>query len=286
MYARLCADSTLRRANLAKFRQLAYSFAGGTPRSLSEFLRYLRSVETSATAQLTAAKVSADTHDAVQIMSIHQSKGLEYPVVFLADTAKSYNLRDADMSPLYTNAGFGMRLRDESGFCVYDTLLRKSVALALRRSAKEEELRLLYVALTRAREQLYITAMVDEPEKRTEAARFAHNYLSAFSALEQKSHLSLTLLAAGGTEQPFLTIRTVPYFLAAADEAPVETETAVTAAPTADAESVRILSERFNYHRRKETAAARERPPLYRKHRKRRGKTRHGNAPVFAVFRL
>ena len=126
VYARLCANSALRRANLEKFRGLAHSFAGGTPRSLSEFLRYLRSVETSATAQLTAAKVSTDTHDAVQIMSIHQSKGLEYPVVFLADTAKNYNLRDADMSPLYTNAaGFGMRLRDASGFCVYDTLLRK-----------------------------------------------------------------------------------------------------------------------------------------------------------------
>ena len=248
VYARLCADSALRRANLEKFRQLAHSFAGGTPRSLSEFLRYLRSVETSATAQLTAAKVSADTHDAVQIMSIHQSKGLEYPVVFLADTAKSYNLRDADMSPLYTNAaGFGMRLRDASGFCVYDTLLRKSVALALRRSAKEEELRLLYVALTRAREQLYITAMVDAPEKLTEAARFAHNYLSAFSALEQKSHLSLALLAAGGTEQPFLTIRTVPYFFADANEAPAETKTDAAEAPTADAESVRILSERFDY---------------------------------------
>ena len=253
VFARLGADSALRRANLERFRQVAHAFAGGAPRSLSEFVRYLRSVETSASTQLSAAKVSADTHDAVQIMSIHQSKGLEYPVVFLADAAKSYNLRDADMSPLYTNAaGFGMRLRDASGFCVYDTLLRKSVALALQNSAKEEELRLLYVALTRARERLYITAMVAKPDQVIEESHFAQGYLSAFSALTQKNYLSLILLATGG-ELPFLTMRTVPYFGLTTDAAPAKAEKETNETPTADAESVRILSERLDY-RYKHTA--------------------------------
>ncbi len=248
VYARLCADSALRRANLEKFRELAHAFAGGAPRSLSEFLRYLRSVEQNSTAQLTAAKVSADTHDAVQIMSIHQSKGLEYPVVFLADTAKSYNLRDADTSPLYTHAaGFGMKLRDAGGFCVYDTLLRKSVALALRRSAKEEELRLLYVALTRARERLYITATVDEPDRHLAAASFAHNTLSPFSALEQKSFLSLILLVAGGEKCPCLEIHTVPYFFLTEEAVKTENETPADDSVRVDSESVRILTERFNY---------------------------------------
>lgn len=245
IHARLSAKSALRRANLEKFREIAHAFAGGASRSLSDFIRYLRSVENNASAQLTAAKASADTHDAVQIMSIHQSKGLEFPVVFLADTAKEYNLRDADMSPLYTNtAGFGMKLRDPSGFGVYDTPLRKSVALALRRSAKEEELRLLYVALTRARERLYMTAMVDAPEKHIENAAFASTCLSAFSALEQKNFLSLVLLASSGVDTDCLAIRTVPYL--PLPDAQGEEETAkVHETPIADAESVRLLRERF-----------------------------------------
>lgn len=248
VYARLCAGSALRRANLEKFRHLAHTFAGGAPRSLSEFLRYLRSIEDSAKAQLTAAKVSSDTHDAVQIMSIHQSKGLEYPVVFLADTARAYNLRDADMSPLYTNAaGFGMRLRDASGFCVYDTLLRKSVALALRRSAKEEELRLLYVALTRARERLYMTAMVDTPEEEIETAAFAHNYLSAFSAAEQKSHLALALLASGNTAQSCYTFRTVPYHPAPQNKVTISEEAQSTKQAAADNTWIGTLSARLDY---------------------------------------
>ena len=243
--ARLGAGNALRRANLEKFRALAHAFAGGTPRSLSEFLRYLRSVEQNATAQLTAAKCSPDTHDAVQIMSIHQSKGLEYPVVFLADTAKSYNLRDADAPLLYTNAaGFGMRLRDASGFCMYDTLLRKSVALSLRRAAKEEELRLLYVALTRARERLYVTAAADKPDKQLAAAGFASEALSAYAALEQKNFFALILLALGGTEQAYCKLQTVPY-IPPHTEIDAEPTEAVPAPAVAAPESVQLLSERL-----------------------------------------
>ncbi len=241
LHARLCGKNALRRANLDKFRHTAYTAASNGMGSLSAFLRYLR------TADLTAAKPGGETHGAVRIMSVHKSKGLEYPVVFFADTAKEYNLRDANASPLYTHAaGFGMRLRDESGFCVYDTLLRKSVALAKCRSQKEEELRLLYVALTRARERLYMTAMVAAPEKVYSRSTFASFFPSEFAALQQKDHLSLVLLAIGGESQPFVDLRTVPYIYK-----PASTDTDAVAADaqpvTADTETVRLLTERFSY---------------------------------------
>ena len=138
-----------------------------------------------------------------------------------------------------------MKLRDASGFCVYDTLLRKSVALSMRRSAKEEELRLLYVALTRARERLYMTAMVDDPGKHIATAGFAHECLSAYAALEQKSFLALALLAVGGAEKPFLTIHTVPY-LFSTEEAAIAPEASASETVTADPEGVRTLRERFD----------------------------------------
>ncbi len=247
LHARLCGDDPLRRANLEKFRQLAYAAAGNGNGSLSAFLRYLRAADKNAKAQLTAAKPGGETRGAVRIMSVHQSKGLEYPVVFFADTAKAYNLRDADASPLYTHAaGFGMRLRDESGYCVYDTLLRKSVALSKRRAEKEEELRLLYVALTRARERLYMTAMVPDPEKLCGDMAFAADFLSEYTALAEKDHLSLALLALPAEEVPFVKVRTLPYSLPHETVAVTATaETNETAEETATL--VSIFEERFAY---------------------------------------
>ena len=245
--ARLCGEDVLRRANLEKFRQLAYTAASNGNGSLSAFLRYLRAAEKNAKAQLTAAKPGGETHGAVRIMSVHQSKGLEYPVVFFADTAKAYNLRDADASPLYTHAaGFGMRLRDDSGYCVYDTLLRKSVALAKRRAEKEEELRLLYVALTRARERLYMTAMTAAPQKFCEDMAFAADFLSEYAALSEKDHLSLSLLTLPAEEVPFVKVRTVPYGIPEA--LPTATAEVQTVESTEETERlVATLEERFAY---------------------------------------
>ena len=152
--------------------------------SLSDFLRYIREVETDAKSPLAAAKPEGGGNDAVHIMTIHQSKGLEYPVVFLASAEKAYNTRDADASPIYSAVGgFGMRLRDEGGFCLYDNLVRKSVSLAVRDRNREEELRLLYVALTRARERLYMTATLTAPDKAIASAEIESRFTSPYVCL-------------------------------------------------------------------------------------------------------
>lgn len=247
LYARLCGQNQLRRANLEKFRQVAYDSAGAGTGSLSAFLRFLRATDQNSKTRPTAAKAGGETHGAVRIMSVHQSKGLEYPVVFFADTAKGYNLRDADASPLYTaKAGFGMRLRDESGFCVYDTLLRKSVALAQRRAAKEEELRLLYVALTRARERLYMTAMVPDPAKFYRDKAFLGKMQTEYAALSQKDHLSIALLAIQSTETSFVSLRSVPYVYKTEAEA-VKTAEIANVDAEAVASVVSTLEKRFAY---------------------------------------
>lgn len=245
VYARLGAGSAARRANLDRFRNIAYSF-GGESRSLCEFVRYLSSVEANANVTLKAARPGVDTSDAVRIMTVHQSKGLEFPAVFYADTLKEYNLQDAWQSPLYSGAaGFGMKLRDKSGFCVYDTLLRKSIGLSVTRANKEEELRLLYVALTRARERLYMTAMDSAPESLIADAENSNKFLTEYAADKQTTHLELALLAAVGSETDCVNIETMPYMPLGDDTA--VTDIAEEKEVTADEETAETLSERFDY---------------------------------------
>lgn len=101
--------------------------------------------------------------DAVQIMSIHHSKGLEFPVVILAGTGRRFHV-DLDNARLHKDLGFGARLRDEETGCRVTTLPREAIALAQKREEKSEELRVLYVAMTRAKERLWIFASVANPE--------------------------------------------------------------------------------------------------------------------------
>ena len=245
VYARLCASSTARRANLDRFKSIAYSF-GGESRSLCEFMRYLKSIETNATATLKAARPGVDTSDAVRIMTVHQSKGLEFPVVFYADTLKEYNLQDAWLSPIYSgDAGFGIKLRDKSGFAVYDTLLRKSISLAVTRVNKEEELRLLYVALTRARERLYMTAMSASPEVLITDARSRSEFITEYAADKLTNHLELALLATANSGSPSVTFETVPY-VPISDGTETE-EVEENEETYADESMVKLLKERFDY---------------------------------------
>ena len=95
---------------------------------------------------------------AVRIMSIHQSKGLEFPVVFLGGTSKYFNESDLRETVLvHPELGLGPKVTDAARGIEYPTIARRAVAHRLRREQLSEELRLLYVAMTRARERLIIT---------------------------------------------------------------------------------------------------------------------------------
>ena len=104
-----------------------------------------------------------------RLMSIHRSKGLEFPVVFIGGTARSFNLADTRESVLmHPQLGLGPKLTDAARGIEYPTLARRAVARRLERELLSEELRLLYVAMTRARERLFITCALPDPEARIE----------------------------------------------------------------------------------------------------------------------
>ena len=110
--------------------------------------------------------------EGVQILSIHKSKGLEFPVVFLCDLSRSFNRRDSSARVLvHPELGLGAKVTDLERRIEYPSLARTAIARRLGRETLSEEMRLLYVAMTRAKETLVMSACVKDPEKLVEKLR-------------------------------------------------------------------------------------------------------------------
>lgn len=151
-----------RRETLRAFTAWASAAGGGTG-GLSAFLRTVDSALESGAVH--SAQAPALPQGAVSIMTIHRSKGLEFPIVILADAARPFNLRDTNRPVLFHPAlGLGMNLRaDEGG--LYATAPHRAVRMAQRTESVSEEMRILYVALTRARDKLIVTLPMKNPQK-------------------------------------------------------------------------------------------------------------------------
>lgn len=158
------SDGEGRRARLFKLFELARSFETSGWKGLRRFLDWINSMKKRGEEP---AFPNESTGGAVRIMSIHRSKGLEFPVVFIGDTARRFNTGDLRESVLvHPKLGLGPKLTDTLRGIEYPTLARRAVAHRLERELLSEELRLLYVAMTRARERLFMTCAVADPEKK------------------------------------------------------------------------------------------------------------------------
>lgn len=132
----------------------------------------------------------------VAIMTVHHSKGLEYPVCFLVKCGKGFNRRDSQKPLIYDkDMGVGIKLTDGKG--KRDTLLRRSMTLGKNHRSTEEEMRTLYVALTRARERLYLTATV---KKSYEVLWRECTMSSHADILQAPDNLHWVLCAMAGSE--------------------------------------------------------------------------------------
>ena len=129
---------------------------------LYQFLRYFRRLLESPSA-LNNAATPADT-DAVTLLSIHKSKGLEFPVVWIADCAAKFNTKDLRAPIIFDHAlGAAARIYTPTDASRRESAVRHAIAEQLRLRQAEEEMRILYVAMTRARERLYISAKLPSP---------------------------------------------------------------------------------------------------------------------------
>lgn len=158
---------TARKNNLQQLHDLCRRFDSNGFRGLSAFIRYIDLLQEQG-GDFPAAS-SAGAGDAVSILSVHASKGLEYPIVFLAGLGTEFNTRAlSDDLLLHPSLGAGIRYRDPQTLNRYDTLPRKALSIALRNDSLEEELRVLYVAMTRAREKLVLVLAQKDPLSRLE----------------------------------------------------------------------------------------------------------------------
>ncbi len=160
-------DGRARQHHITALTELAGTFERGGSRGLFAFVRFLWELR-----KTDGAFTAPDSEEAtgmVRILTIHKSKGLEFPIVFLANCAKQFNELDLHKPVLlHERMGISMRCRDMSRGIEYDGLDRRAMACALRREMVSEELRVLYVALTRAKEKLICTCALRDAAKQAE----------------------------------------------------------------------------------------------------------------------
>lgn len=152
-------------ANIEMLKQKAIVYENGSYRGLFNFVRYIEKLKKYEIDSGEASVVS-ENDNLVRIMSIHKSKGLEFPIVFLCNANSSFNDMDARKQVvIHKKQGIGMDYTDYENRVRYAGCHKKSIQILLKRENREEELRILYVALTRAKEKLIITASGVNEEK-------------------------------------------------------------------------------------------------------------------------
>ena len=164
-FVSLMPNGNIKQANLKMLFERAKEFEKSNLKGLYNFIKYLENLKDN-NKDLSAAKIIGENEDVVRIMSIHKSKGLEFPYVFLSNANKKFNLRDLSESILlHQKIGFGTEYIDYERKIQYPTVSKNAIKIITRNEAISEEMRILYVALTRAKEKLIITGTVNNYEK-------------------------------------------------------------------------------------------------------------------------
>ena len=185
--------------NLRLFYEYARRFEASSFHGLYGFLHYVNQL-IEAGAKIDVGEVD-ERADRVRLLTIHASKGLEYPICFLANAGASFRYRDAS-APILLDSGLGpvFRLSDPEGLVTLNTPVKALAEDRLRRAELEENLRILYVALTRAKERLFITGRPSkksgEVEAYLELMRIEKECATPYSAAKRGSFLDL-ILASG-----------------------------------------------------------------------------------------
>lgn len=149
-----------RRANLLLLAEYAAAYHKMGYKGLEGFVGLIDSLERRGV-DLAPANPLSDGANVVRILSVHRSKGLEFPVVILADTGRQFNKRDLyESTLLHSRYGFACMRRDSGKFSQYPTLPMGAIRIEMQRTMLSEEMRILYVALTRAREKLIVAGTV------------------------------------------------------------------------------------------------------------------------------
>ena len=164
----LMPEGELRQANLKMLFERAKQYETASFKGLYNFIQFIEKLKLSS-GDLGSAKIIGENDNVIRIMSIHKSKGLEFPVVFLSSTGKQFNLMDLNQDILlHQELGIGVKYIDYEKQIQYDTLTKLAIKEKILTETLSEEMRILYVAATRAKEKLIITGIKKDYEKEIE----------------------------------------------------------------------------------------------------------------------
>lgn len=149
-----------RLSNLQLLMEYAKKYEASGYNGLSGFIRFIDRLQEQ-NSDLPGASTISEASNVVRIMSIHKSKGLEFPVCILAGCARRFNKERGD-ALLHPELGLGIKRKEQGGLARVTTLPREAIALEQERQSMSEELRVLYVAMTRAREKLIMLTTVKD----------------------------------------------------------------------------------------------------------------------------
>ena len=163
-YVSALPKGLVRRANVLALLGRAQDFESSGFKGLFRFLRFVENLRDSSQ-DLAVAKVLSEADNVVRIMTIHKSKGLEFPLVFLSGVQKKFNMQDLNRSLLlHKKGGIGLKGYYQDYRIMYPSLASLYNAQLKKNALKAEEERILYVALTRARDKLILTGTIENKE--------------------------------------------------------------------------------------------------------------------------
>jgi len=164
-YAGAMPGGVQRQANLRILFERARQFEKTSYKGLFNFINFINKLKSSS-GDMGSAKILSESENVVRIMSIHKSKGLEFPVVIVSGCGKSFNMQDMNKGILlHHDLGFGPDFVDYHRRVSYPTVPKQALRFKIKLETLSEEMRILYVALTRAREKLILTGTVKNLKK-------------------------------------------------------------------------------------------------------------------------
>ena len=168
-FVSMMSGGEARSANLRLFAEIAENYENNTHKGLSGFLRMIgKLIREGANQPCAPANISSEL---INIKTIHGAKGLEFPIIILTGMAAAQNTESLKGAVVYGDSGIGMKIRDNKRMSEQSTLMREAAILERREAETNEELRVLYVALTRAVDKLIMVTSGSSANKMKSSAR-------------------------------------------------------------------------------------------------------------------
>lgn len=210
-FVALMENGEQRRTNLDFLVVQSKQFEKSSYKGLFHFIRYIEHIKKY---NVEVQVASAESQSAVSLMTIHKSKGLEFPVLFLVDSQKQFNQMDLRGSfVIDQELGIGSDYINPQERYRKDSLVSQAIKLKAKRELLSEELRLLYVALTRCREKLYIVGYTADYQKKVEpkinSAIETEKKIASFIVGQAKSYLDWILLCLSPAAEPYYQLKII-----------------------------------------------------------------------------